>query len=159
MIQLPKKPPERFSSKNPAPEEWAVLDANSWNSRSAASRKQGGEVARNYVGMPFWGTKLKAQSDDRSAHRIIIEDTRRLAANEAREISFTRCSRAWYNVSHELAAYGCRTPCTVFWLHSGLDFVVNLTMVEKAPWIMRISLSPEKKRVQIMISNTQPLHN
>lgn len=45
---------------------------------------------------------LTAHSTDRSQHRTLIEEIRKLAANDAREISFTHCSRSQNKVSHEL---------------------------------------------------------
>ena len=74
-----------------------------------------------------------AKSDDRSVHRFVIQEIKSLASTEDREISFTHCCRSQNKVSHELAAYGRSTSRTAVWLHSGLDFVVNLALAEKPP--------------------------
>ena len=78
-------------------------------------------------------TLLTTRTRDRSRHHILIEEIRRLADTDDREILFARCSRSQNNISHELAAYGRRTPRTAVWLSAGLDSVVNLAMAEKPP--------------------------
>ena len=76
---------------------------------------------------------ITAREMDRSSHRALIEEICRLAGRDAREISFTLCSRLQNRISHELAAYGRSTPRTVVWLTAGMDFVVNLALAEKPP--------------------------
>ena len=78
-------------------------------------------------------TMITAREQDRSAHRTVIEEIRRLATMEGREVSFSLCCRSQNKVSHELAKYGRSTPRTAVWLHSGLDFIVNLALAEKPP--------------------------
>ena len=78
-------------------------------------------------------TMITARVQDRSAHRTVIEEIRRLATMEGREVSFSLCCRSQNKVSHELAKYGRSTPRTAVWLHSGLDFIVNLALAEKPP--------------------------
>ena len=70
---------------------------------------------------------------DRSSHRALVVEIRRLAGSDAREISFTICSRQQNMFSHELAAYGRSTPRTTVLLTAGMDFVVNLAPAEKPP--------------------------
>ena len=76
---------------------------------------------------------LLARTGDRSQYRVLIEEIRRLAQDARREIFFTLISRSQNKVSHALAAYGRATPCTVVWLCSGLDFVVNLSKADMPP--------------------------
>mgnify|MGYP005846068177 CR=1 FL=1 len=78
-------------------------------------------------------TMITARVQDWSAHRTVIEEIRRLATMEGREVSFSLCFRSQNKVSHELAKYGRSTPRTAVWLHSGLDFIVNLALAEKPP--------------------------
>ncbi|XP_073363229.1 uncharacterized protein [Aegilops tauschii subsp. strangulata] len=78
-------------------------------------------------------TMITARVQDRSAHRTVIEEIRRLATMEGREVFFSLCCRSQNKVSHELAKYGRSTPRTAVWLHSGLDFIVNLALAEKPP--------------------------
>lgn len=74
-----------------------------------------------------------AASIDRSVHRSIIHEIKRLAETEGRKVSFSHCSRSQNKVSHELASYGRRTPRTAVWFHSGTDAVVTLVMAEMPP--------------------------
>ncbi|XBI14851.1 hypothetical protein VPH35_057369 [Triticum aestivum] len=76
---------------------------------------------------------ITAREMDRSSHHALIKEIRRLAGSDAREISFTLCSRLQNRISHELAAYGRSTPRTAVWLTAGMDFVVNLALAEKPP--------------------------
>ncbi|XP_073368034.1 uncharacterized protein [Aegilops tauschii subsp. strangulata] len=76
---------------------------------------------------------ITAHEMDRSSHRALIKEIRRLAGSDAREISFTLCSRLQNRISHELAAYGRSTPRTAVWLTAGMDFVINLALAEKPP--------------------------
>ena len=76
---------------------------------------------------------ITAREMDRSSHRALIEEIRRLARSDAREISFTLCSRLQNMISHELAAYGRSTPRTAVWLTAGMNFIVNLALAEKPP--------------------------
>ena len=62
-----------------------------------------------------------------------MEEIRRIAADDSREISFTHISRSQNKVSHVFAAYGRSTPRTAVWLRSGLDFIVNLCKADKPP--------------------------
>lgn len=74
-----------------------------------------------------------AREMDRSSHRALIEEIRRLAGSDSREIFFTLCSRLQNKISHELAAYGRSTPCTTVRLTAGMDFVVNPALAEQPP--------------------------
>ncbi|XP_073360138.1 uncharacterized protein [Aegilops tauschii subsp. strangulata] len=74
---------------------------------------------------------ITAREMDRSSHRTLIKEIRRLAGSDARGISFTLCSRLQNMISHELAAYGRSTPRTAVWLTAGMDFVINLALAEK----------------------------
>lgn len=76
---------------------------------------------------------ITAPSENRSQHRVLVEEIRRMMADDSREISFTHISRLQNKVSHELTAYGRGTSRTAVWLFSGLDSIVNLCKAEKPP--------------------------
>lgn len=76
---------------------------------------------------------LMAHCEDRSQHRVLVEEIRRVATAVHREISFTPIIHSQNKVSHALAAYGLSTPHTMVWLCSGLDFIVNLPKAHKPP--------------------------
>ena len=53
---------------------------------------------------------LNASRRDRSRHRVLVEEIKRMKDAETREISITSFSRSQNKVSHALAAYGMSTP-------------------------------------------------
>ena len=55
-----------------------------------------------------------AASIDRSVHRSLVQDIKRLAATEGRKVHFSHRSRSQNKVSHELASYGRRTPVLLY---------------------------------------------
>lgn len=69
---------------------------------------------------------ITTHSENRSQHRVLVEEIRRMIADEPREISFTHISRSQNKVIHGLAAYGRGTP-------RGMDSIVNLCKAEKPP--------------------------
>ena len=76
---------------------------------------------------------LNASRRDRSRHRVLVEEIKRMKDAETREISITSISRSQNKVSHALAAYGRSTPRTAVWLGSGMCDIVNLVLADFPP--------------------------